>query len=332
MAIDERLEAAAAGAPPEAKAAAEALGIFERGRMQVSMIDLENFAPEVVAPPDEEFSELYAAVAAEGATIAAQSKIVFVGQARQIESILPLSIRRIENMGAPFKEWGACIIENDSTDDTKKILEKWQADRPGRVQVSCRDYGREHLRGWESERVRRYAQYRNEGKALAKACHPDADFVCVVDLDPWGGWSLLGLLNGIGWLARLPRAGGMASTSLFQAEDVSGERLWAHYDAWAFRWPGWSHKMQRWFTVWIPPVGSPPIQVRSAFGAMTTYRAEPFFKSDYEGGPDIEHVGLHKNMARLGYDMYLNPSQRVVMNWLPPKQNDESCHRDHPPQ
>ena len=58
------------------------------------------------------------------------------------------------------------------------------------------------------------------------------------------------------------------------------------------------------------------MKVRSAFGGLAVYRAAPFFASQYQGGPDIEHVGLHKAMKAIGYDVYLNSGSRVTMEWV----------------
>ncbi len=110
----------------------------------------------------------------------------------------------------------------------------------------------------------------------------------------------------------------MASVSLFEIRDNFGEVHLSHYDQWAFRWQSFTpRKMEAWFTRWIPPVGSPPILVHSAFGGLAVYKAAPFHASHYysELG-DIEHVGLHKCLKSNGYDVFLNPSSRVTMQWI----------------
>jgi hypothetical protein len=128
--------------------------------------------------------------------------------------------------------------------------------------------------------VKAYAEYRNKYVAIAKQRWPDADWVIAVDLDAWGGWSRHGMINGIGWMARIPTAAGMASVSIYQATDAKDNRVWAHYDQWAWRWHGWTQeRMETWFTLWLPPPGAPPIGVRSAFGGMCIYRASVLYNS-----------------------------------------------------
>jgi hypothetical protein len=108
----------------------------------------------------------------------------------------------------------------------------------------------------------------------------------------------------------LPKAGGLASYSLYRAEDGI-----AHYDAWAAR-PNWWRDRKyeigfQWFSTFLPPVGSPPIAMNSAFGGLAVYRTEAFVSGGYSG-EDCEHVPHHRRMAERGWQMYLNPGARYV--------------------
>jgi hypothetical protein len=72
---------------------------------------------------------------------------------------------------------------------------------------------------------------------------------------------------------------------------------------------GWKHQ-------WIPPCGSPPIPVRSAFGGLTIYRTAQYLSGKYDGA-DCEHVTFHKSIAdHYGDGLYLNPSQRSIMHLM----------------
>lgn len=328
MTIQESLAAIATDATldPATQKAAVALGEVEKARERRE-VNLAGMEPDRIHPVAYEFGALFADVACEGALIAARSSVVFVGMARSIGGILPASIERIEQMAAHFAAWGAVVIENDSNDNTKDVLHAWQEKRPENVIASCDDLDRPHLHGFELDRVKAYAEYRNKYLALARSRWPDADYVIAVDLDAWGGWSRHGMINGIGWLARIADAGGMASTSIYQLRDTEGALHWAHYDQWAFRWHGWvQEKMEMWFSVWLPPPGALPIRVRSAFGGMCIYRAAAIYGAAYNGETDIEHVGLHRDMEKQGYGMYLNPGQRVLMHWLTEEQSDGDEH------
>ncbi len=278
--------------------------------------------PDAALPVDREFAAQWADVVAEGLSAAARAKIVVVGMARDIGEVLPLSLQRLEGISRLFRDWACIIVENDSTDNTKDILRQYEADNPGRVTAVLQDLNRPHRRGFEPARVQAYAEYRNQYRRIAAEKHADADFVLAVDLDPAGGWSTLGIINGVGWLGRIEDAACMASTSIFGSPNVTvgGERVWAHYDQWAFRAYGWGRRMEPWFTFWLPPPGAHPIEVYSSFGAAALYRAKPFFEHEYRSiGGDIEHVGLHRLMRESGWRIFHNPGQRTLMNLPEPQ-------------
>lgn len=300
---------------------AASLARFEKGRSQPAIQAEQAMTPDAVLPVDHEFAAQYADVTCEGAMIAARAKVVFVGMARQIGGILPVTLSRIADFGKHVREITCVIVENDSTDSTKEVLAKFASENPKSVVVDSSDNGRPHLRGFEAKRVEAYAEYRNRGRELAKKHFGDADYVIVVDLDAWGGWSTHGLINGIGWHERIKDAACMASTSLFQhpGNIVDGQRPWCHYDQWAFRWHGWRSRIEPWFTFWLPPPGAHPVLVNSAFGAAAVYKAEPYFACKYASiDGDIEHVGLHREMQAKGWSIWLNPAQRTLMHWIPP--------------
>jgi len=273
--------------------------------------------PDNALPVDPEFAGLYVDVTCEGALLAARRKVCFVGLARDIAGILPASIERIEKTARHFSDWAAVVVENDSTDGTKGYLEAWATERRDHVVVEMSDNGKPHLHGFEPERTVAMAGYRNQCQELVRRHFSDADYVIVVDLDAWGGWSTHGVINGIGWHERLPDAGCMASTSLFKhaAYRVGKESVWCHYDNWAYRCYGWARRFGPWFTFWLPPPGHPPLEVNSAFGGLGIYKTAAYLASEYSG-EDCEHVPFHARMKEKGWSIFLNPAQRCVMTWL----------------
>lgn len=273
--------------------------------------------PDAALPVDHEFAALFADVTCEGALAAAKSKVCIVGLARDLAWILPSTIARIKNTAKHFASWRAVIVENDSTDGTKELLTKWATDDPEHVIVEMTDNGRPHLHGFERARTEAMADYRNRCRELVREHAADADYVIVVDLDAWAGWSVHGVINGIGWHQRIVSAGCMASTSLFKHSGtlIDGKAPWAHYDAWAYRWIGWQPRMGPWFTFWLPPPGAPPIEVNSAFGGLGIYKTKAYLESEYSG-EDCEHVPYHRRMQEKGWQVFLNPAQRCVMTWL----------------
>lgn len=280
-------------------------------------VDLTEYTAESVLPVDPEFAEQYVSDVQRGAMQAERKRVVFVGMARQIGDILPLTIERLERLGSRFAEWQAVVVENDSTDETKDVLRAWALRRPEQVLVDCRDLGREHLHLFEPERVARYAEYRNRYKDLAREFAPDADFVIALDLDPWGGWSDDGVMHSVAMLGDRATAAGMASTSLYRAKTDGGALCWGHYDLWALRLYGTRPRFEPWQPLWLPPPGAAPIRLVSAFGGLMTYKAKAFHQGGYVSiDGDIEHVGFHRSLRALGWDIYLNPASRTLMHWL----------------
>jgi hypothetical protein len=106
----------------------------------------------------------------------------------------------------------------------------------------------------------------------------------------------------------------MASYSLYR----TGEGI-AHYDAWAARPVSWWRDRRNeigftWFSAFLPPVGSPPCPMNSAFGGLAVYQTRAFLAGGYSGG-DCEHVPHHRRMRAAGYQMYLNPGCRYIAVW-----------------
>jgi hypothetical protein len=310
--------AADAEVPAEARQVAEQLAVSTR-EIPVTY-RAETHSPDAALPVDREFAALFADVTCEGALVAAKSKVAIVGLARNIGSLMPLTIQRIYETVKHFADWRAFVIENDSRDNTKAVLTEWAQKDPAHVIVQMSDNGRPHLVGFERARIVAMAEYRNRCRELVAEHYPQADYVIVIDLDAWGGWSIHGVINGFGWHERLPQAGGLGSTSLFKHPGllVEGKSPWAHYDNWGYRWIGWEWRMGPWFTFWLPPPGAEPIPVNSVFGGLCIYKTKAYLESRYSAdNGDMEHPNFHRMMGEQGWQLFLNPAQRCVMHWLP---------------
>ena len=282
--------------------------------------------PEHFVQPLQPFGNLFAERHGEGMKRLRRSKVAVVGLARNCAGPLRGNLMRLRLLAAECKAWALHIESNDCEDDTLEVLQSFCTAHPqatfhyqvlGREQYSAEFAGR---------RTIAMAEYRHACQRWVKACAADADYVAVVDWDQWGGWSHAGVLNGIGWLVELQGAYGMASVSLFQHDWGDGPQ-WAHYDLWALRgvgqadcyWDTYTNGHGGFGYTWLPPVGSPPALVSSAFGGLCIYRTAAFLKGTYDGTSDCEHVPFHQSIARAtGQHLFLNPSQRCVMNWTEP--------------
>lgn len=283
--------------------------------------------PDEFLYPIEQCADACAEMVNIGAAVLESSKVAIVGLARNCGHSLVANIDRALELASGCRECAIHIEENDSTDNTKQVLVD-ACKAHSNVTATMQTLGREQ-RGNEfaGPRTQALAEYRTACQSWVRDCAADADFVIVVDWDQQGGWSQFGVLNGCGFLASLPNAYGMASVSLLEAYVISmadgckGRAIsWVHYDAWSLRLNAWIDDYTAgkagWKHQWVPFVGTDPVPVRSAFGGLCIYRTQDYLAGTYSG-EDCEHVTFHRTIAeRTGKTLYINPTQRCVMQWL----------------
>jgi hypothetical protein len=269
--------------------------------------------------PINEFAADYERACAIGAEELRKSKVAFVGLARNCADPLAMNLARLEDSLTSYGQWALHVEANDCDDKTPEVLAEFSKRHPQAsfhyATLGRGQYGSE----FAGRRTIAMAEYRNRCVAWLKATHPDADYVVAIDWDQWGGWNHDGLVNGIGQLQLIPDAFGMSSVGLFQ-HDFGGGINWYQYDCWALRlnsyWDDYTAGAGGWKYSWLPPVGSPPVPVCSAFGGLTVYRGGHYRMGVYDGSADCEHVAFHRSIAEpTRMRLYLNPSQRCVMHW-----------------
>jgi hypothetical protein len=291
--------------------------------------------PIHLAMPVPAFQPAYWGKVAAGTSHMAQSSVAFVGLARSCDGPLASNLEKVLELASKFASWRLHIEENDSEDQTVQVLQDFCRTRP-QATFTSRRLDREHFGAeFAGPRTLALAEYRSACQRWVRDCAADADYVVVLDFDAWGGFVPEGVCNAFGWLASMPHAFGMASVSLFQHRFADGPH-WAHYDLWALRGVGqpdctfdtYRNGMGGWGYVWMPPVGSPPVVVGSAFGGMGIYRTSPYLAGTYDGS-DCEHVTFHQSVRRAtGLQLYLCPSMRTVMHWIVEADADGRQHVD----
>lgn len=292
--------------------------------------------PANLVRPVPSFEAAYDARAATGSEVLARSRIAFVGLARNCAGPLAANLERLLAFASHAAGWQLHIESNDCTDQTLEVLAGFCREHR-QATFHYENYGRKHYTAeFSGPRTIALAEYRDKCQRWVRACAADCEFTVVMDWDAWGGWSDSGLVNGLGWLGTMPEAFGMASVSLFQ-HDFGGGVDWYHYDLWALRGVGqrecyydtYRNGCGAFGYTWFPPVGSPPVLVSSAFGGLAIYRTAAFLQGTYDGTTDCEHVPFHQSIAKATkQSLYLNPSQRCVMHWLP-EQANAGQHGNH---
>lgn len=283
--------------------------------------------PENIWPVEERYLPLYSRYCDFGQRLAKRSRLAVLAIARNAMPHLTNTLALVEELAGHFGGTLFYAYENDSADDTAAVLDQFAARHSGAT-VEHDTLGEPDTRGFEPDRTVRLARCRNRCLDWLAANAVECPYTLVLDLDPHGGFSPEGILNSLGWMSEYlgsslsSSVGGMASFSLFCQKNSDSEVGIAHYDAWAMRLNWWEDRRDaaggmRWAHMLMPPVGSPPIPMNSAFGGACLYRTEALLSARYsgvgmDGNPDCEHVSLHKSMRASGYQMYLNPGSRYV--------------------
>lgn len=287
--------------------------------------------PEHLIYPLEPFAADYLRVVREGESHFRDSRVAFVGLARNCAAHLKANLGRFEQLVETCGEWRLHIETNDNTDDTDQVLADFCAAHRQATFTSQR-LGREQFTSeFAGRRTIALTEYRTACQRWVADTCATCDLVVVIDWDAWGGWSHAGVMHGIGALHATTDAYGMASVSLIeypvmaQGEDKKPTlvRGWVHYDAWALRlnstFDDYTAGLGGWKHQWIPPVGSPPVPVCSAFGGMAIYDTFAYLRGHYDGEKDCEHVAYHRSITeRTGQKLYLDPAMRMVMHWMEP--------------
>lgn len=242
-----------------------------------------------------------------GYKLARTQNVAILGLARDVAPVLPLTIARIERLGAIFADYRVFIYENDSIDGTDKILRCW-SEVNQRVCVIHESLGIPYLKGSSGERMRNLARFRNVVReSMLTACRGLGMTICIVaDLDLQGGWSCDGIAHSVGLLGSFDV---MASNGLRRRRRKGP---WRQFDSWAFREGSWEAISWKEVRHRVPDRGDSLIRLNSAFGGLALYPMHVYQAAEY-GGEDCEHVVLHRRLSALGYDrLFLNPSQIVI--------------------
>lgn len=288
--------------------------------------------PRHLIEPGDEFAADHAFRVREGVANLSLSSVAIVGLARNCARWMARNLEAATVLGGAAAEWRLHIETNDNDDDTEQVLVDFCRRFRQATFTSQTLRRKQYTTEFAGRRTRAMAEYRDACQRWVRDNATDSDYVIVIDFDAWGGWSHAGVLSGIGWLLEMPGAYGMASVSLMQypaydtnnAGETKQVAAWLHYDAWALRgvgqaqffWDDYTAGVGGWKHQYLPPVGSPPVLVSSAFGGLCVYRTEAYLQGTYDG-QDCEHVIFHQSVRNATRQMlYLNPSQRCIMHWL----------------
>lgn len=264
---------------------------------------------EAQFPPSDAFREGYLRDVAMGYAEARRSRVVIAGLARDLGSILPATIARIERLGSLFQDYRVVVYENDSVDNTRALLQTW-AQRNRRVRAVCEDRTDPVNQPTRClDRAARMAYYRSQCQKAIRQQFADFDHVILVDMDLDGGWSY----DGVAHTFAQSEWDFVGAYGIILRRERLTPNVILHYDAWAFRNDEqFTPLTTRQVNVMRYQRGQPLQSVHSCFGGLGIYRMTAYLAGEYDGS-DVEHVAFHKNLYQKGIRrIFLNPNLIVV--------------------
>ena len=187
--------------------------------------------PEHQFLPQKIAAESYRDAVEGGRMAMRESRTVLCGLARNVAAHLPRSIARIERLGGQFADYRVLIYENDSTDATPALLNRW-ANRNRRVTVISQRRGKKLYGSVRCpHRGDDMAEYRNLCQREVHSRWSDFDYACLLDMDLAGGFSYDGIAHSFGsqpWDV-------IGSYGIIYQRRKRRCDHPLHYDVWAFR-------------------------------------------------------------------------------------------------
>jgi len=264
-------------------------------------------------------------------------KIIFAGVAQNCERFLPQVFRNIDYVSKLFSKVAYVFVENDSTDQTKRIFSDFGKDKKNYNFISF-----DGLNKKETIRTLRIAAARNIYLEFIKNNLElrEFDYLLILDLDNANIYQFK--LNTFE----------EAFSFLEKSNDVAGvfaNQIGTYYDMWALRHPKfcpsdiWEevydysvlHKVDdesAFKNVFLRRIISinqnqKPIEVESAFGGLAIYKVDDVFKNDnyylgyknklvinasgvavYKKWQVCEHVNFNIGIRNLNKKLYIFPS------------------------
>ena len=246
---------------------------------------------------------------------------------RDCESNLKKNIPKIEYLRSLFKESEIVIFENDSIDNTKKILDNW-AREYNNVHIFTDTIGsttipsKRSIKGnpyYSISRIEKMVLYRNKYMNFLNTHGVKRDFVIIIDLDI-SDFEIDGIVHSFGTTTDWDciSANGTSISSKFRRQYHDSYAL-IEYDKLDQIQTEESIKLNRIRFSFLRQ-GMPLLHVDSAYGGLAIYKwvsvkdiyYSCLLNNDIRVQCKSEHVGLHKTMKEKGYNkIFINPTLRV---------------------
>lgn len=281
-------------------------------------------------PPRADSKLNYKATVVRGYLKMQQTGMVVLTLCRNVAKYLPLFISSMEEYASHCKWCRIILLENDSTDYTREIIEAWSLKNPNVFLVDVPNKGKlglGHSRSGGAHHLVRMVILRNMLLQWWRSQHwytcDDKTLVTVVDGDMHAAPSLDGIAHSIGYeepwdsISAYPLSGGVAtlgrlhfspgdSFSTPATLDRPQKGLWSFLGEWYQFYHQWNYSGK--------VRGDQPFSVLSAFGGLSLYKSTSLDGSEYAvQGTKSEHQVLQEMMALVGHGRHLiNPSMILL--------------------
>jgi hypothetical protein len=262
-----------------------------------------------------------------------EKTIIFCSIVRDCYKNLNRNIPVIEKIGSHFKDYSIIVFENNSKDNTKDALEKWERCNKN-VKVFCNNFDESKYKNiplfkeypiWHSRRrIQKMTDYRNLYMDYIQSNNLQADYVCITDLDV-AGIDVGGVLSSF----ELPQKWDAVTASGY-SRNIMGQKRF--HDTYAFIEDGLLEAKQsrneilkNRFRLNFLKKGLPLLRVSSSYGGLGIYKFEAIKNLRYriiennfqEVEVLSEHISLHKQMIENGFDkIYINPNMIIEYEHL----------------
>jgi hypothetical protein len=264
--------------------------------------------PEHAFPPRAERAATYRERVEQGRARARRGSLCVLVLLHDRIDLALLLRARLERWAELFGRPRVLILCEDSTDGTASVIRDWCAERPELVRSVTPPSDLESMHGFG-----RMSRLRNT--LLAESESEATELVAVLDGDLEGPVSLDGLLHALSLLAE---PGAPDAVSAFGLNNWGGVPAqvpfigYSYYDPIAFRERTWERR-ERDARIRLRLAslrrGDPALPVNSAFAGLTLYRASLLRGLRYdEQTRDCEHVSLHREFARRGGRLVIDPA------------------------
>lgn len=134
-----------------------------------------------------------------------EQTIIFAGLARNIQSKIKESIDNCVLLGTFFSSYKVILFENDSSDQTRSIIQDMSQQNPNILLIDCNGYDDCKFQQcnlydygiMNKNRIDRMAFFRNVYLSIVYSKFPTYDYLCVMDFDIDGSVPLSGLLHSL---------------------------------------------------------------------------------------------------------------------------------------